>query len=128
MPGVTIVFSMRRLVLLLFGCSLIASAEDAKLEAIRGILLPLRTTPTHGPTARGATPAFTTVKHLGFLGRVVIDIKSDILSFRTGVGLEPDPDPRNVSVVHLELAESVLPDLANEGFLRRTGTASRRRR
>lgn len=61
--GATIIFNMRPVALALLGFSLLAQAEDAKLDAIRALLAPMRADKTKGRTARGATPALTDVKH-----------------------------------------------------------------
>jgi hypothetical protein len=53
---------MRRLVLLLLSFQLLTHAQDSRLEAIRALLLPMRTNPVANDV-RGATPVFTTVKH-----------------------------------------------------------------
>ena len=52
---------MRLLALLLLGSPILALAQDTRLDAIRAILLPMRQ--LEPLKARGATPAFTTVKH-----------------------------------------------------------------
>jgi hypothetical protein len=54
---------MHRLALLLLSFPFVIPAEDSHLDAIRALLLPMRTAGTQNLGARGATPALTTVKH-----------------------------------------------------------------
>lgn len=54
---------MRPLALLLLSSSLVVHAEDARLAAIRALLLPMRANQLANLKSRGATPALTTVKH-----------------------------------------------------------------
>jgi hypothetical protein len=54
---------MRPLVLMLVSFPFVIHAEDNRLDAIRTTLLPMRTTGLQNLESRGATPAFTTVKH-----------------------------------------------------------------
>jgi hypothetical protein len=53
---------MRLLALLMLCSPLVVQAEDARLDAIHALLLPMRTSRLN-LKARGATPALTTVKH-----------------------------------------------------------------
>lgn len=61
--GATIIFNMRPVALALLGFSLLARAEDVKLDGIRSLLAPMRTDQTKGRKARGATATLTDVKH-----------------------------------------------------------------
>jgi hypothetical protein len=54
---------MRLLALLLVSSPLVLPAQDARLDAIRGLLSPMRTNPLDHLETRGATPVLTTVKH-----------------------------------------------------------------
>jgi hypothetical protein len=54
---------MRLLALMLLSFPFVVRAEDAQLDAIRAQLLPMRTAGLQNLGSRGATPAFTAVKH-----------------------------------------------------------------
>ncbi len=54
---------MRPLAILLICLPALVHAEDARLGAIRSLLLPMRAAKSGDLKARGATPVFTTVKH-----------------------------------------------------------------
>jgi hypothetical protein len=127
---------------LLLGAPFVVQASDARLDAIRALLLPMRSADFSGNKVRGATPATTAVKHqlrewieprlsplqwngvrwtpdpivlqeqlndeltreglfcvsewkgcesrtpLGFLGRIVLDMRSGVLVAKTAVGIE----------------------------------------
>ncbi len=75
------------LVFLLLGGTILAQAEDGRLDAIRGLLEPMRSEQSGNLKARGATPAMTTVKHLL---REWIESRVSTLRWN-GVRWDPDP-------------------------------------
>jgi hypothetical protein len=113
---------MRLLALLLLGSPILALAQDTRLDAIREILLPMRQ--LEPLTARGATPAFTTVKHQL---RDWIESRLSVLDW-SGDRWNPDPvvlqDQLNEDLHRADLlcdstSEARCPDWSQLGFLGR---------
>jgi hypothetical protein len=78
---------MRVVALLALALPLAVHAEDATLDKIRTLLLPMRTNGLENLRVRGATPALTTVKHLL---RDWIESRVSALQWN-GVRWNPDP-------------------------------------
>jgi hypothetical protein len=93
---------MRLLALLLLGSPILALAQNTRLDAIRAILLPVRQ--MEPLKARGATPAFTTVKHQL---RDWIESRLSVLEWN---GDRWNPDP-------VVLQEQLNEDLSRAGLL-----------
>jgi len=113
---------MRLLALLLLSFPLAVHAEDARLDAIHALLLPMRTSGLQNLKARGATPALTTVKHEL---RDWIESRLSVLQWN---GLRWNPDPvvlqeqlndelRRVELICDSQSKAPCPEQSGLGFL-----------
>lgn len=113
---------MRLLALFLLTLPPIVHAEDARLDAIRVLLLPMRADGMQNLKTRGATPALTTVKHEL---RDWIESRLSVLQWN-GVRWNPDPvmlqeqlndELRRAELICEQWSKVPCPDQSELGFL-----------